>query len=129
MEIEAARKNNSFSDLRDEAKAIQANLDAYSMGDKSKWGWEKIYGINGVLGNLKSYKANGQLLPEKFVGASTNTMAEKKAVMDMMEKEVFIKIIMGESPIEEFDKFVDDWYKIGGEEITNEVNSWYDSIK
>ncbi len=129
LEIEAARKNKNFSDLRGEAKAIQSNLDAYNSGDKSKWGWEKIYGIDGVMGILKSYKTNGQLLPEKFVGASTNTMAEKKAVMDMLEREVFIKIIMGESPISDFDKFVDDWYKIGGEEITKEVNSWYASIK
>ncbi len=129
LEIEKARKNNSFSNLNGEAKAIQSNLDAYASGDKSKWGWEKIYGISGVMGIMKSYKANGQLLPEKFVGASTNTMAEKKAAMDMMEREVFTKIIMGESPIEEFDKFVADWYEIGGEEITEEVNSWYDLIK
>ncbi len=128
LAIEEARKNKSLNQLQGEPRAIQANLDAYFHGDKTKWGWEKIYGINGVLGVLKQYKKNTQLLTEQFFGAATDTMVEKKAAMDMMEKEVFIKIIIGEVPIDQFDKFVRDWYKIGGEQITLEVNKWYNAI-
>lgn len=128
LAIEEARKNKSLNQLQGEPRAIQANLDAYFHGDKTKWGWEKIYGINGVLGVLKQYNKNTQLLTEQFFGAATDTMVEKKAAMDMMEKEVFIKIIIGEAPIDQFDKFVRDWYKIGGEQITLEVNEWYNSI-
>lgn len=32
-----------------------------------------------------------------------------------------MKIITGTSPLEEFDKFVETWKSIGGEEITKEV--------
>ncbi len=129
LAIDAARKNGSLDSLQGEPRAIQSNLDAYAGGDKTKWGWEKIYGTNGVFGILEKYRTGGQLLAERFVGPSTNTIAEKKAVMDMMEKEIFIKIIMGEEPIDRFDKFVSDWYKIGGKEITAEVNKWYESAR
>lgn len=129
LAIEKARSNNSQTLLQGEAKAIQSNLDAYASGDKTKWGWEKIYGTNGVLRILEHYRSGGQLLAERFVGPPSDTVAEKKAVMDKLENEVFIKIIMGEAPVDDFDKFVNDWYKIGGKEITLDVNSWYDSHK
>jgi len=51
-------------------------------------------------------------------------MSDKNATLTKMEYETFTKIIMGAAPIEEFDKFVENWYKLGGEQMTNEVNEW-----
>jgi len=127
--IDAARKSNDFSKLAGEPKVIQGNIEAYAKGDASQWGWEKIYGKDGVFRNMVDYKNNDQLLKEKFVGAPTKTMAEKKTTLDKMEKEVFVKIIMGAAPIDEFDKFVDDWNKLGGADMLKEVNDWYASVK
>jgi len=31
--------------------------------------------------------------------------------------------------VDDFDKFVEDFYKLGGTEITAEVNEWYQSVK
>lgn len=45
-----------------------------------------------------------------------------------MEEEVFTKIIMGDS-IDLFDKFVEDWKKLGGDQITKEINEWYGTVK
>lgn len=129
LEIEKARQNNDMSILKGEAKAIQANIKAFAEGNKSQWGWEKIYGSNGVYNVLKQYKDNNSLMIEKFVGAPTKTMVERKGTLDTYEKEEFIKIIMGVAPIDEFDKFVSDWYKLGGEDITREVNEWYTAVK
>jgi putative aldouronate transport system substrate-binding protein len=129
LDIEKARQNNDIPSLKGEAKSIQNNVDAYKGGDKSQWGWEKIYGVNGVMNVLKQYKANNQLMYEGFSGAPTDTMVERKATLDKMEKEEFVKIIMGAAPIDEFDKFVSDWNKLGGEAITKEVNDWYSSVK
>lgn len=129
LEIEKARQSNDMSSVKGEAKSIENNVEAYAKGDKSQWGWEKIYGVNGVMSVLKQYKTNNQLIYEKFSGAPTETMVERKATLDKMEKEEFIKIIMGAAPIDEFDKFVDNWNKLGGEAITKEVNKWYDSVK
>lgn len=127
--LQEARKNNDFTKLTGDPKSVQANLEAYVKGDTAQWGWEKIYGVNGTFRNMEQYKANGQFLPEKFVGAPTKTMAEKKTTLEKMEKEMFIKIIMGAAPIDEFDKFVSDWNKLGGADMTKEVNDWYDSVK
>ncbi|MFD2611617.1 extracellular solute-binding protein [Paenibacillus gansuensis] len=67
--------------------------------------------------------------PEKFVGAPTKTMKIKKAFLDKMEKEMYAKIIYGELPLTEFDAFVEKWNAQGGEQITKEVNEWYQSLK
>jgi len=129
LAIEAARNAGDMTTLEGEAKVIQSNIEAYASGDLTQWGWEKIYGVNGVYNVLKQYQANNQLLVEKFSGAPTPTMVERKATLDQMEKEVFVKIIMGAAPVDDFDKFVSDWNKLGGADITTEVNAWYDSVK
>lgn len=129
LEIEAARKTGDFSVLKGEPKVIESNIEAYAKGDKSQWGWEKIYGANGVYNVLRDYKQNNQLLGEKFVGAPTPTMVEKLSTLKKMETEVFVKIIMGAASIDEFDKFVSDWNALGGANITQEVNDWYASLK
>lgn len=52
---------------------------------------------------------------------------EKKPVLDAKMSEVIIKIIMNQVSIDEFDKFVEEWKKLGGDDITAEVNEWYAS--
>ena len=46
-----------------------------------------------------------------------------------MEEETFAKIIMGKADISEFDTFVEDFNKLGGSDMTAEVNEWYSSVK
>lgn len=128
MAIDAARKNNDSSQLTGEPKVIQGNIDAFMDGDTSQWGWDKIYGVDGVFKNLDTYMKNDQLLRERFVGAPTATMVEKMSTLEKMELEVFVKIIMGESTLDEFDEFVSNWYKLGGQDITDEVNQWNDAL-
>ncbi len=127
--IHAARDAGDVSVLAGEPKVIEGNLEAYAAGDTTQWGWEKIYGDNGVYNVLDGFIKNDQLMVEAFVGAPTPTMVERKATLDKMEKEVFVKIIMGAAPIEEFDKFVSDWMQLGGEDMLKEANEWYDMIK
>jgi putative aldouronate transport system substrate-binding protein len=50
-------------------------------------------------------------------------MAEKMPTLQSMESEMIIKVIMGQ-PIDSFDEFVQNWYELGGTEITDEVNQW-----
>jgi len=53
---------------------------------------------------------------------------ERRATLEQMEKEMIVKVIMGAASIDEFDKFVSDWYQLGGQAITDEVNAWYASL-
>jgi putative aldouronate transport system substrate-binding protein len=69
----------------------------------------------------KILEGNGQL--NRFYGPPTETMAQVMPTLQSMQDEVFIKIIMGD-PISNFDKFVQDWYDLGGTQIVDEVNQW-----
>ncbi|MBO1512667.1 extracellular solute-binding protein [Metabacillus bambusae] len=51
----------------------------------------------------------------------TKTMESRWVNLKKMEDEVFLKIIMGAAPLDDFDKFVKDWKKQGGDKITDEV--------
>ena len=51
----------------------------------------------------------------------TKGMETKWANLKKMEDEVFLKIITGALELDAFDKFVEDWKKQGGDEITREV--------
>jgi putative aldouronate transport system substrate-binding protein len=51
----------------------------------------------------------------------TKTMESKWSNLLKMEKESFLKIIMGAAPIDSFDQFVKDWKKQGGDQVTDEI--------
>lgn len=129
--IDAARKAGDMSTLTGEAKTIQEKMESYYSGSSegfALWGWERIYSEEGSMGITDLYDKNNQFLLEKFVGAPTPTMVERKSTLEKLQNEVFVKIILGDS-IDTFDKFVEDWKKLGGDQITQEVNEWYASTK
>lgn len=70
-----------------------------------------------------------ELLPNLFNTAPTETMTRSWEQLQTMEKQVYTNIIYGKEPIEAFDKFVEDWKAQGGDQITQEVNEWYQSVK
>lgn len=65
----------------------------------------------------------------KFKAAPTASMTKYWEQLQTMEKQVYTNIIYGNESIDAFDKFVEDWYAQGGEQITKEVNEWYESVK
>jgi putative aldouronate transport system substrate-binding protein len=99
--------------------------DFTERGDEKFWGFDKVYGLNGARGITSSvYIKNNLFMENEFYTSATPTMATKMSTLQKMRDETFTKIITGNSPIEEFDKFVENWKKGGGEEITKEVNEW-----
>lgn len=64
-----------------------------------------------------------------YTGPPTVTMAQKGELLRKMENEAFLKIIYGQESPDSFDSFVDKWKSSGGDEITKEVNEWYQSFK
>lgn len=61
-------------------------------------------------------------VPVAFYG-TTESMGTKWAALKKLETETFLKIVMGEKPIDEFDNFVNTWLSMGGQQITDEVNA------
>ena len=43
--------------------------------------------------------------------------------------ETVIQIITGEKSVDEWDSFVENWYNLGGKDITKEMNEWWISQK
>jgi len=118
-----AKKDPSSLDLETQwrYRIIQAYFE---QGVLEAWVEVATNGPNGattILGQI--LEGRGQL--NRFYGVPTATMAEKMPTLQPMEAEVITKIIMGE-PIETFDQFVQNWYRLGGTEIVNEVNLWAD---
>lgn len=64
-------------------------------------------------------------VPNLFLGSPTATMRDKGEFLNKMELETFHKIIYGQEPLSAFDDFVEQWNKLGGQAITQEVNEWY----
>lgn len=59
----------------------------------------------------------------------TSSMAKMNSNLLKLEDETFIKIIMGEAPIDEFDTFVEQFNKQGGSQIQKEVQEMVDDGK
>ncbi|AYB46439.1 extracellular solute-binding protein [Paenibacillus lautus] len=64
-----------------------------------------------------------------FTGPVTATMKSKWDYLLKIENQTLNEIIYGKQPVESFDKFVETWKAGGGEQITKEVNEWYQSVK
>ncbi|MNO07395.1 hypothetical protein D3C81_2295630 [compost metagenome] len=64
-----------------------------------------------------------------FTGPATETMKSKLDYLNNLESEALSAIIYGEQPLEYFDSFVADWKAGGGDQITREVNEWYDKVR
>lgn len=79
--------------------------------------WKAYYGYTAPADVLKTPMNK---VYSEFT-ATTKTMERKWANLDKLESETFFKIVMGEQPLDSFDKFVTDWKAQGGDEITKEV--------
>ncbi|WP_243644021.1 extracellular solute-binding protein [Paenibacillus pinisoli] len=65
------------------------------------------------------------VLHSDYRGPQTVSMRKYGSQLLKLEEETYLKIIMGLSVDQEFEKFAKQWITNGGWEITNEVNDWY----
>ena len=118
-----------------DASALNAEQKGYYDGcaeyektqDATLWGNYMMYGPTGGLAIINEYVDNGNFVTDKYYGAPTDGMAEYNATLDKLTLEVFTKIIIGTESVDAFDDYVANWYKLGGQVITDEVNAWYAS--
>lgn len=96
--------------------------------DSLGWNYYKFIGPEGSWNTIiNDYKANNKLVQSVFFGAPTATMSSNLASLDKLQAETYVNIIMGTQPADSFDEFVADWKKLGGDQITEEVNEWYNT--
>lgn len=93
--------------------------------DPLGWNYYKFLGPESSWKVIAHYRANDLLEHSAWFGLPTSTMSQKGATLDKLQAEIFTKIITGSVSASEHDKFVKDWKKLGGDQITTEVNEWY----
>ncbi len=126
VRIDEALASGDTSKLSPDEKGNYEMIVKFREGDNSAWAYEKIFVGGGTLEVADRYRQQSMPMHSKFFGAPTKTMASKNSTLAKMELEVFTKIIMGDS-IDKFDKFVEDWKRLGGDEMIKEVNEWAQS--
>ncbi|MEK5030053.1 extracellular solute-binding protein [Paenibacillus sp. FSL R7-0302] len=122
--LREAIRNEDGSLLKDaltETDKYGPTLDYLTTGNMDNWAVAHQY--FGFETTMDHYSGD-RLLMTAF-GGQTPTMTEKWAMLDRLEKETFTKIIMGAVSIDEFDRFVTDWNRLGGKAILEEINEPY----
>jgi putative aldouronate transport system substrate-binding protein len=112
-------------------KLYLESILAVESGDYNvqQWFLTRVFGRGGSGQLMYEAKEAGLDVFEidQFYGVPGDAMARNWATLTTMRDEVFTKIIMGESELDAFDDFVRDWYRLGGREVTQEVNDWADA--
>ncbi len=60
-----------------------------------------------------------------FNALPTPTMISVGATIQKLVQQTFIGIIKGDTPVSAFDGYVEQWKKLGGDKMTQEVNDWW----
>ncbi|MDR0268749.1 extracellular solute-binding protein [Paenibacillus sp.] len=122
-------KDTSILETKDQKTRYERAMKYVDGSDMNMW-WEYlISGPKGAVSYNPQIQQNKEYLQDKFYGAPTSTMAERKELLTKKRDEVYFKIIMNQVSVDEFDKFVGEWKKLGGDDITKEVNEWYKASK
>ncbi|WP_375527811.1 extracellular solute-binding protein [Paenibacillus terreus] len=118
------------SALNNEQKSAYTSVMKALSGEKlepMEWALNRVFGPeNSSFNVIDQYVNDNMLQPNAFAAVSTSTMLKRDSTLQKLELETFSKIIMGE-PLDSFDQFVENWKKLGGDEMTKEVNDWYKS--
>jgi putative aldouronate transport system substrate-binding protein len=126
--LREAIKNEDESLLKDaltETDKYGPTVDYIKTGNMDNWAVaHQYFGFEATMDNY----TGDRLLMTAF-GGQTPTMTDKWATLDKLEKETFTKIIMGAASVDEFDGFVANWNKLGGETILQEINDWLSAQK
>ncbi|NSW90799.1 MAG: extracellular solute-binding protein [Firmicutes bacterium] len=124
--VSAAYKGEKpVSSLTPEERGYLQKIKDFEAGDNTLWCWGQIFGVGGILKVVGYYRDNDLYVQNEFYGEPTKTQTEKGATLNSLEDETFMKIVTGVAPISEFDNFVEQWKKLGGDDWTREVNEWY----
>jgi len=121
------RKHDSFQEALDTGDVSKVRADQVGLfeltkkgldGDIDNWAWPKVF-LEGV-GAAISYP---EVARDQWFSAPPQAAITKGAELQTLEANSYIKMIVGNQPDEDFDKFVKQWKSQGGQEILDEMNA------
>ncbi len=80
----------------------------------------------GSYAAIQTFLDKDQIMVTELSGADPPIWAKYKSILSKLEKDVFTRVILG-ADISEFDKFVEDWNELGGNDATLEINAMFNS--
>lgn len=123
--VSEAIKTKDKSKLRaDQLAKYQLAMKWIDSKDPESVGYWLQQSPVGSYSILKNFIDSGNFLLTEYRGVDTATFTAKKATLEKLETETITKIMMGAS-LEEFDKMVETWKKIGGDAVVAEMNEMY----
>ncbi len=81
-------------------------------------------GPEGSYSVLREFVDSDNVMMTELRGVNPPTMVDKWATLFKLEQDAYTKVIIG-GDITEFDRFVENWLRLGGEQITREMNEMY----
>ena len=105
-------------------KQFSLDIAAYLAGENdAHWSTYAWIGPDGPYSVIKGYFDNDQTIQDAYIRANTISMTERGAALTQLRVETFTKIITGTESPDTFDEYVATWKRLGGDDITNEVNA------
>ena len=118
--VKPATVTQGYDSIVEGAEKYRENkdIDGYTM-----WG---VFGPEGTEVEVSKAIENDAYMIDAFTGAPTESMPEYNSVLKSMTDQMITDIIRGEKPVDYFEEYVVDWKANGGDQITEEVNEWYE---
>lgn len=104
-------------DVEDEQ--VQSGIGLYSVfGDP-----------NGGYAAIDSIMKKNNMNVSAYNTVPTDTMVAKYPTLNKLAMETIVKIITGDAAVDSYDEFLTNWKKLGGDDVTQEAQTWYDASK
>lgn len=118
--------------LTPEQKATYKSVKEYIDGSRDSAHLTQyllFYGPGSTFGIENAAITSGNYTLDQFYGGDTPEMLRRMSILRSQEQQMILDIITGNKPVDSFDEFVKNWYNLGGETITFEVNQWHEKVK
>lgn len=122
-----ALEKDDTSALSGEEMGYYKGCKNYLDGDMSSWCHYMTFGPenSGYAVICDNYFKDDNYMIDAFYGADTPTMQTKLSAVEDKVMEFYTQVIMGVKTMDDWDSFMTEVNNLGLEQITKEVNEWY----
>lgn len=121
-----ALESGDTSELTGEEMGYYNSCVAYLDGDNSQWCGYMTFGPeDSGYSVIDHYYEEDDYVVNAFYGADTPTMQTKLSAVEDKIMEYYTQVIMGVKTLDDWDSFMTEVNNLGLEQITQEVNEWY----